>query len=32
MNQRVVELAMGTVAQLDVGFYEAVVAGPPPPG
>ena len=26
MNQRVVELTMGRVVQLDVGVYEAVVA------
>ncbi|RCV37260.1 hypothetical protein SETIT_8G048900v2 [Setaria italica] len=32
MNQRVVELAVGRVAQLDVGVYEAEVAAPPTPG
>ncbi|CAD6254592.1 unnamed protein product [Miscanthus lutarioriparius] len=32
MNQRVVELAVGRVAELEVGVYEAVVAGPPTPG
>ncbi|XP_066341049.1 aldehyde oxidase GLOX1-like [Miscanthus floridulus] len=32
MNQRVVELAVGRVAELDVGVYEAVVAAPPTPG
>ena len=32
MNQRVVELGVGRVAELDVGVYEAVVAAPPTPG
>ncbi|KAG2556040.1 aldehyde oxidase GLOX-like [Panicum virgatum] len=32
MNQRAVELAVGRVAQLDVGVYEAEVAAPPTPG
>jgi hypothetical protein len=32
MNQRVVELAVGRVAQLDVRVYEAEVAAPPTPG
>ncbi|CAD6257993.1 unnamed protein product [Miscanthus lutarioriparius] len=32
MNQPVVELAVGRVAELDVGVYEAVVAAPPMPG
>jgi hypothetical protein len=32
MNQRVVELAVGRVARLDVGVYEAEVAAPPTPG
>ncbi|CAD6257990.1 unnamed protein product [Miscanthus lutarioriparius] len=32
MNQRVVELAVGRVAELDVGVYEAVVAAPQSPG
>ncbi|EES08069.1 aldehyde oxidase GLOX [Sorghum bicolor] len=32
MNQRAVELAVGSVAQLEVGVYEAVVAAPPTPG
>ncbi|KAM3293521.1 hypothetical protein ACQJBY_036837 [Aegilops geniculata] len=32
MNQRVVDLAVTRVAQLDVGVYEAEVAAPPSPG
>ncbi|XP_062197365.1 aldehyde oxidase GLOX-like [Phragmites australis] len=32
MNQRVVELAVGRVAQLGIGVYEAEVAAPPTPG
>ncbi|CAD6258007.1 unnamed protein product [Miscanthus lutarioriparius] len=32
MNQPVVELAVGRVAEMDVGVYEAVVAAPPMPG
>jgi hypothetical protein len=32
MNQRVVELAVVRIAQLDVGVYEVEVAAPPTPG